>query len=161
MAALLPLFAETLARASPTMAASTVVIAVTKPAFDTCRQHKLLCFHDKEAEERNQELARAGNPRNLPRNKEPLFLQIGWDKLKRLRVSTHLTLHSGSTLPRQVVWPLTSCRFLEEECPLPFWLQSDAHEHFLLTWIRMQLLSLQAFVSFPGTFSVYCVWHSV
>ena len=91
VATLLPLFAETLKRASPTIAASTVVIAVSKLAFDTCRQHQLLCFHDKEAEERNKELAKAGNPKNLPRNKEPLFLQIGWDKLKRLRVSTHLT----------------------------------------------------------------------
>ena len=38
-----------------------------------------------------QELAKDDNPKNLPRNKVPLFLQIGWDKLKRLRVSTHLT----------------------------------------------------------------------
>ena len=53
VATLLPLFAETLKMASPTIANSTVVISVSMLAFDTCRQHKLLCFHNREAEKRN------------------------------------------------------------------------------------------------------------
>lgn len=82
---LLPIFIETLKKVSPSFANATVVITVSQQAFEACKDHQLLCFYDREADERNQELAHETANTDLPRNKTPLFLQIGWDKLKRLQ----------------------------------------------------------------------------
>lgn len=97
---MLPLFVDTLTRAAPVLASSTVVIAVSKAALLECMRHQVLCFHDKEAEERNEKLAAAASDANLPRNKTPLFLQIGWDKLQRLQVLSQAPSRSAFSTAR-------------------------------------------------------------
>lgn len=82
---LLPIFASTLHDVAPVLAATTIVIAVGQSAYEECRKRNVLCFYDEEAAMRNKELELLNN--NMPRNKTPKFLQIGWDKLQRLQVS--------------------------------------------------------------------------